>query len=213
MTTALTKSVARVITIGDVRYKVLMTADGFHLKEQRKRRGIEVSWSSLISLIETQGSSLPQTPTVGDTGVPKAIGVTVASELREAMAALGRADEAFRSAGVLPPEVLAEVASDPFHKRPDQEPDWFIEPMLTPKELASILRLPQASLRSLHIKSVRIAGEERYRQSVVRAYLVEQEAQHTRPPIVDAFPANTLAAERSRTHPQARRFKSYYNRE
>lgn len=71
--------------------------------------------------------------------------------------------------------MLAEVASDPFHSRPKQEPDWFIEPLLTEKELSSILRLPLASVRALGLKSVRVAGEERYRQSVVRAYLIEQE--------------------------------------
>jgi hypothetical protein len=85
-------------------------------------------------------------------------------------------DDAFRNTGILPRELLADVASDPFHGRVSQEPDWFIEPLLTPKAMSSILRLPMPSVQSLPIKSVRVAGEVRYRQSVVRAYLLEQEA-------------------------------------
>jgi len=125
----------------------------------------------------------------------------------------GRADHAFRPAGVLPPEVLADVAEDPFHSKPAQEPDWFIESLLTSRELSSILRLPAASVRALGIKSVQIAGETRYRQSVVRAYLIEQESAETRRSIVSSVGMASSAVSEQRTHPQARRFKSFYNRE
>lgn len=213
MTTALTKPITRVVTIGDTRYKVLMTPSGVRLTEHGKRRGIEVTWSSLIALIEMQGGDVDTTATAADTGVPQAITKDVAREIRAAVAALTRADDAFRNAGVLPPEVLADVASDPFHGRANQEPDWFIEPLLTPKELSLILRLPSPSVRSLPIKSIVIAGEVRYRQSVVRAYLVEQEAQKDRRSIADSILASGSAAAQPRTHPQARRFKSFYNRD
>jgi hypothetical protein len=213
MTTALTKPVTRTVAVGDTRYKVVMTTHGVRLTEHAKRRGIEVSWSSLIALIETQGREVDTANTTPDTGVPQAITKDVAREIRAATAALARADDAFRNAGVLPPEILADVASDPFHERANQEPDWFIEPLLTPKELSSILRLPLPSIRSLPIKSVRIAGEERYRQSVVRAYLIEQESQKDRRSIVDSIISPTSVAAQPRTHPQARRFKSFYNRD
>jgi len=111
-----------------------------------------VSRSSLISLIESQGNERDTSSTTGDTGVPQAIRKDVAREVRAAAAALARADEGFRNAGALPPEVLANLAADPFHDRPNQEPDWFIEPLLTPKELASILRLPLPSVRALPVQ-------------------------------------------------------------
>ena len=212
MTTALTRPLTRGVTIGDTRYKVVMTSHGMRLTEHGKRRGIEVSWSSLIALIETQGREIDTANTTAETGVPQAITKDVAREIRAAAAALARADDAFRNAGVLPPEVLADVAADPFHGRPNQEPDWFIEPLLTPKELSSILRLPVQSIRSLPLKSVRIAGEERYRQSVVRAYLIEQEAQKDGRSITNSILSSVTADKRAQTHPQARRFKSYYDR-
>ena len=213
MTTALAKPVTRAVTIGNVRYKVVMTPQGVRLTEHGKRRGIEVSWSSLISLIEADGREMDTSQTTAGTGVPQAITQDVAREIRAAAAALTRADDAFRSAGILPPEVLTDVASDPFHRRPKQEPDWFIEPLLTAKELSSILRLPLASVRSLGIKSVRISGEVRYRQSLVRAYLIEHESNDDQPSIAESILSCASTASEHRTHPQARRFKSYYNRD
>jgi hypothetical protein len=213
MTTALTKPVARAVTVGDLQYKVVMTPHGVRLTEHGKRRGVEVSWSSLIALIETEGREVDTWERTTGTGVPEAITKDVAREIRSAAAALARADDAFRNAGILPPELLADIASDPFHGRANKEPDWFIEPLLTPKELSSILRLPMASIRSLPIKSVRIAGETRYRQSVVRAYLIEQEREGDRVSMATSVIASTSTEPDRRTHPQARRFKSFYNRD
>lgn len=211
MTTALEKPIARAVTIGDTRYKVILSQDGVRLTEHKKRRGIEIFWASLISLIDTDGKEGDTTNKTSGTGVPQSITNDVAKEIRAAAAALARADDSFRAAGILPPEVLAEISSDPFHQRPKSEPDWFIEPLLTGKEVASILRLPIQSIRGLGITSVRIAGEERFRQSVVRAYLIEQENQSSRATF--SPPQSSSGAARQTTHPQARRFKSYYNKD
>jgi len=213
MTTILDKPLTRAVTIGGTRYKVVMTPHGVRLTEHGKRRGIEVSWSSLIALIESEGREVDTVQSTAGTGVPEAITKDVARELRLAAAALARADDAFRNAGILPPEVLANFASDPFHGRVNQEPDWFIEPLLTPKELSSILRLPMPSIRSLPIKSVRIAGETRYRQSIVRAYLIEQEHEGNRIAVSASIASSVSPASDRRTHPHARRFKSFYNRD
>jgi hypothetical protein len=94
-----------------------MTSHGVRLTEHGKRRGVEVSWSSLIALIDTEGREVDTGQTAGGTGVPEAISKDVAREIRSAAAALARADDAFRNAGVLPLEILADVASDPFHGR------------------------------------------------------------------------------------------------
>jgi hypothetical protein len=213
MTTELAKPVARTVRIGDTLYKVVMTANGVRLTEHRKRSGNDVSWSSLIALIESQGREAETVKRAAGTGLPQAISRDVAREIRSAASALARADEVFRQAGILPPAVLAEAAPDPIHGPANQEPDWFIEPLLTPNELSSILRLPLPSIRSLPIKSVRIAGEVRYRQSVVRAYLIEQESREGRVAVPPPVRTPASASPEHRTHPLARRFKSYYNRD
>lgn len=212
MTVAITKPIARTVFIGDLRYKAVMTTHGVRLTEHGKRRGVEVSWSSLISLIDRDGREVDTTRDTPGTGVPEAITKDVAREIRTAVAALSRAHDAFCAAGVLPPEVLADVAEDPFNARPTQEPDWFVEPLLTLKELASIFRLPSASVRALGIKSVQIAGEVRFRQSVVRAYLIEQESAPTRQAVLRSTVSSGSAPEQTE-HPYARRFKSFYGRD
>jgi hypothetical protein len=213
MTTALTKPIVRTVLLGDTRYKIVMTAQGVRINQHAKRRGIEVSWSSLVDLIDSKGGEVGNTKTTADTGVPQAITKDVAREIRSAITALARADDAFRVAGILPPEILNDVASDPFHPRSNQEPDWFIEPLLTAKELSSILRMPLAIVRGLGIKTVRIAGEERFRQSAVRAYLIEQETKDDRRSLTGPIQPATPLTSDHRTHPQARRFKSFYNRD
>jgi hypothetical protein len=213
MTTPLTKPITRTVLLGDTRYKLVITTQGIRISQHAKRRGMEVSWSSLIALIDSMGGDVDTTKTTTDTGVPQAITKDVAREIRSAMAALGRADDAFRVAGFLLPEVLEDIASDPFHPRSNQEPDWFIEPLLTAKELSSILRMPVPVVRGLGIKTVRIAGEERFRQSAVRAYLIEQERKDDRRSLTGPVQPDSPSTADHRTHPQARRFKSFYNRD
>src|ERR1043165_1108523 len=105
MTTILAKSLARLVAVGDVNYKVVMTTTGLRISAQRKRQGVEVPWSSLVSLIETYGRAGTEPRAASPAGVPRAVTHDVAREVRSAAAALDRAEEAFKSAGVLPPEV------------------------------------------------------------------------------------------------------------
>jgi hypothetical protein len=64
---------------------------------------------------------------------------------------------------------------DPVYGRPEQRSDWFIEPLLTAAEVASILRLSTAAVGRLRIRWISLAGERRYRQSEVRQYLTREE--------------------------------------
>ena len=76
----------------------------------------------------------------------------------------------------LPPSLRAGMERDPDYELPDQRNDWFVEPLLTPFEVASILRLSPVSVRRLPIPSISLAGELRYRQSELRRYLAQQES-------------------------------------
>ena len=55
-----------------------------------------------------------------------------------------------------------------------------MEPLLTLTEVASILRVTPRSVQQLGLRVIRIAGEERFQQSVIREYLRQHEAQSTR---------------------------------
>ena len=178
MTTPLVKAITREVLVSGAAYKVTMTAE--HLKIVRKggRKGVEISWDDLINFEHRSSADIPpvqasmaedraRTPT-------RSILNEVAQDLRAASGALARADEILTQAGALPAALMAQVASDPTYGRAQQHDHWFVEPLLTIVEVASILRVSTRVARRLGLRVVRVGGEERYLQSVIREYLREQ---------------------------------------
>ena len=49
MTTQLTHPLTRELTIGSATYTLTVTPDGFKLVPKGKRKGLEMSWASLVS--------------------------------------------------------------------------------------------------------------------------------------------------------------------
>lgn len=89
--------------------------------------------------------------------------------------ALARAVDTLTRSGDIPAALLASVEPDSVHGRIREQDDWFIEPLLTSDELASILRVSKAVAAHLPIRSLMISGEKRFRQSEVRDYLMKHE--------------------------------------
>jgi hypothetical protein len=110
------------------------------------------------------------------TNPSRAILSEIAKELQTAASGVSRADQTLTQAGSLPPKPRAEMATDPQYGRPEERQDWFIEPLLTVQEVASVLRLSTRAVRRLPIHTLLLAGEVRYRQSEIRGYLKKQEA-------------------------------------
>lgn len=181
MTTPLIRPLTREILVAGTAYKVTLTADRLLLTRKGRQKGIEVSWDDILAFEERQAALAPApapqaTAEVQRKTPPKAVLTDIVREVRAATAALSRADEVLTQAGALPPALMAEVATDPIHGRAEPRDDWFVEPLLTPAEVASILRLSTRAVRRLPIPSITLAGEVRYRQSELRQYLRQQEA-------------------------------------
>jgi hypothetical protein len=111
-----------------------------------------------------------------EANVPRSVLGDVAGALREATALLARADETLAQAGALPAELRMQPPSDPHFGRPEHRDDWFVEPLLTEREVASILRLSTRAVRRLALRSIRLGGQTRYRQSELRHFLQNQES-------------------------------------
>jgi len=99
----------------------------------------------------------------------------IALELRSAISSLARADEVMTQAGALPATLMAQLAPDPQYGRADPQDHWFVEPLFTIVEVASIIRVSTCAVRRLGLRVVRIGGEERYQQSVLREFLRDQQ--------------------------------------
>ena len=174
MTTPLRKPLAREVVLDDVPFKVVLSDEGVRITPKGKRKAPVVSWETIMRLSQTSDED-PPTPSTAEDGLPDSIAGEIAAEITTARAALGRAGEKLGAAKDLPPELRLQIDPDPVYGEREQRSDWFIEPLLTPTEVASVLRVSMAAVMRLPIRWVSIAGERRYRQSEVRRYLDREE--------------------------------------
>jgi hypothetical protein len=176
MATSLAKPVAREIVLGDQAYKVVISPEGLRLTRKGARKGAELTWDTVLALGQAPPSAPRQATSRAD--VPTAIAADIAKEVRTATDALGRARAVLAKAGSVPAALLMEAEPDAVYGRADSRTDWYIEPLLTPTEVASILRVSRTAVTHLGIPSVRVAGETRYRQSEIRRYLTSHEGRY-----------------------------------
>ncbi|HET7552353.1 MAG TPA: helix-turn-helix domain-containing protein [Gemmatimonadaceae bacterium] len=181
MTTPLVRPLTREILVSGTAYRVMMTADRLTLTPKGRRKGaVEVTWDEILSWRE-QGGRSPEIPATASGAVPpKSVLSEVARDLVSAAAAIARADETLTQAGALPPELRAELSTDPYYGRPEIRDDWFIEPLLTEREVASVLRVSTRAVRRLPLRYILIGGETRFRQSEIRSFLQRQESKNAR---------------------------------
>lgn len=175
MTTLLVKPLSRELLVAGTAYRVTLTADRVKLTGKGKRvPAVDLTWDEVLAWCVAHAEAA--SPSASKEDVPRSVLGEVAGALREATALLAQADETLARAGGLPAELRMEAASDPHFGRPDHRDDWFIEPLLTEREVASILRLSTRAVRKLALRSIRLGGQTRYRQSEIRHFLQSQES-------------------------------------
>ena len=174
MTTVLDRSLAREVLLEGQPFKIVLSPSGIRISEKGRRKGTEVTWDTVLALGQTP---IPANKTASPgTDLPVAIAVDVAREVRKATEALGRASTSLLNVAQVPPELLADIEADRVYGHMEHRTDWFIEPLLTADELASLLRVSRSTAAHLPIPSLTISGERRFRQSAVRRYLSDQES-------------------------------------
>jgi hypothetical protein len=175
VTTPLVRPLTREILVGGSAYKLVISADRLVLTPKGRRSGgTEVTWDQLLAFQE-RTSEAPAS-TASKSAVSRSILNEIALALRAATSSLNKADEALTQAGVLPAELRAELHPDFVYGARDEQSDWFVEPLLTDREVASILRVSTRAVRRLPLRSILISGETRYRQSEIREFLRKQES-------------------------------------
>lgn len=182
MTTPLVRPLTREILVSGTTYKVTLTTDRIVLKAKGRRKGVEITWDELITFEVRHGEAPVPTvppPEAPRKAPPRAVLTDIVREVRAASAALTRADDVLTQAGALPAALMAEMAADPTYGRSEPMDHWFVEPLLTIAEVASILRLSPRAVRRLSLPTITLAGEPRYRQSELREYLRRQESKPT----------------------------------
>jgi hypothetical protein len=176
MTTSLEKPLAREVVIGGEPYKVVISPDGVRITAKGRRLGVMIPWLSLLAVDEKKDAGRSTQSENGNIpGVPKSVAADVAREVKLAGDALNRARTALVEAGTLPAALLVGMDPDPAYGGVENRNDWYIEPLLTDEEVASILRIPRRAVPNFEIDSVVIGGQTRYRQSEVRRFIRDNE--------------------------------------
>jgi hypothetical protein len=173
VTTLLSRQLAREVIIAGAPFKVVVSPSGVRISEKGRRKGVEIPWDALLTLGQRPMSNTPRSR--DDASSSTAIVADIAKEVKVANTALKKAVETIERAGDIPAALLSGIEPDSIHGRIQERDDWFIEPLLTSDEVASILRVSRAVAGHLPIRSLRISGELRFRQSDVRAFLRDQE--------------------------------------
>lgn len=175
MTTALVNPLSREVLVAGTAYRVTIAVDRITLRAKGKRtNAIDITWDELLTWREHDVETPPVTR--APSHPPRSVLTDVAQDLRAAAASLAKADAGLVQAGALPPELRTESAGDPVYGRAEQSSDWFIEPLLTVREVANVLRISTRAVKHLALRSIVLAGEVRYRQSEVREFLRKQES-------------------------------------
>lgn len=178
MTTPLRKPLTRELVLDDVPFKVVVSPEGVRIAGKGKRKAPIVSWETILRLTQgLQAEGRPPSPSIDK--LPDSVAAEIATDIAAARAALDLAAEKLGAAKDLPPELRRQIDADPVYGHLEQRSDWFIEPLLTPPEVASVLRVSTAAVARLQIRWILIAGERRYRQSEVRRYLEREEREGT----------------------------------
>jgi hypothetical protein len=177
MTTSLAKPLAREIVLGDQAYKVVVSLEGVRLTRKGARKGAELKWDTILAPGRESEPPLPALRAQGS-DVPTPIASDIAKEVRTATDALARARTVLAKAGSVPAALLMEIEPDPVYGSAEARTDWYIEPLLTSTEVASILRVSRSAVTRLGIPSVQLDGERRYRQSELRRYLMSRESNY-----------------------------------
>lgn len=173
MTTALVKPLAREVLVSGTAYRVTIAADRITVKAKGKRtNAIDLTWDELLTwqVHDVDTPAVTRAPSQP----PRSVLTDVAQEIRAATTSLAKADASLIQAGALPSELRTEAAGDPVYGRAEQASDWFIEPLLTVREVASVLRISTRAVKHLALRSIVLAGEVRYRQSEIREFLRRQ---------------------------------------
>jgi hypothetical protein len=179
MTTALTKPLARQVDYDGHQYKVVVSAEGIRLTPKGARRGVALTWSDILSFDEapaggSDGVDLSAAPSAR-TGNSRKLGMqdVVAADV---LILMKRANETLAEAATLIdhaselPSLLANNRELPQPTEKERS-DWYIEPLLTIRQVSQLLGVSSRRVRTLPLKSMNLDGQIRYHPADLRRFL------------------------------------------
>jgi hypothetical protein len=178
MTTALTKPLARQVEYEGHLYKVVVSADGIRLTAKGARRGVMLTWGDVLSFDEAHdaersplaaGVPSPTSAHSPKLGMQDVVAADVLLLMKRANETLTEAATLIDRASELP-SLLAKGREPP---RPSEKErsDWYIEPLLTIRQVSQLLAVSSRRVRTLPLKAINLDGHVRYHPAELRRFL------------------------------------------
>ena len=175
MTTRLERPLAREILIDGQPYKVVLSAAGLRLTQKGYRKGVEVGWGDLNANGQDAVSDVDGNP---PPSVSHRAGLDPTELARAVIGvefAIARLRRLVAQSDASPSSVRDDLERAGGNRMDGEFAGWFVEPLLTPQEVAALFRVSTRAVPHLGLRSVLIGGAERYRRSEVREFLARQE--------------------------------------
>lgn len=179
MTTLLTKPIARAFQHGGQSYKVVLSSDGIRVTPKGGRHAVTLSWDDVLSVEEQRlptvrdlGGRAAEDPDSGQAprlGVQEVVAADVLLLIQDVTEKLGQASALIDRASELP-SLLATHRQPPLPSE-EQRSDWFIEPLLTIRQVSQLLGVSSRKVRGLPLKAVILDGDVRYQPAELRRFL------------------------------------------
>jgi hypothetical protein len=173
MPTTLTRPLTRWVDHDGETYKLVIAPDGIRITRKNGRKATTLSWDDVLTRTE-EPRSLSDTSSNDSVAAQPVLGMTpdVAADvlvlMRQANDRLADASKLIDSAGALP-SIIAGQRHPPEPSERERS-DWYIEPLLTIQQVARVFGISTQRVRTLPIKCLNVAGEERYHPAEVRKY-------------------------------------------
>lgn len=180
MATPLSKPVTRELDFNGAPYRVVLSPDGLRITRKHGRQGVTFSWDQLLAP-DTKDDPKPSTVAplaAAKLGMPDVVAADVLLLARRASDTIGDIVALVNRASDLP-------ASLAMHREPppptdEQRSDWYLEPLLTVRQVAELLSVSTGRVRGLSLKPVNVDGQIRYQPAEVRRFLATR-AESSRP--------------------------------
>lgn len=183
MSTRLSKSIVRRLQYGTGFYKVVVSPEGIRVTPKGSRRGVDVSWDDILAFEESrvEPSAVVELSAVDsmsvrnrkpNLGMQDVVAADLLLLIQHMTDALVEASSLINGASELP-AILAKHR-EPHRPREEERSDWYIEPLLTIRQVSKLLGVSTRRVRNLSIKAISLDGEVRYQPAELRRFLAMQ---------------------------------------
>jgi len=179
VTTPLKKPIAREFQHAGTCYKVTLSPDGIRVTPKGGRRGVTLSWDDVLGFDEERpvpssagAATSPGAAGASRLGMQDVVATDVLLLLRRANETLTEASALIDGASELP-SILAAHREPPAPSEKERS-DWYIEPLLTVRQVSQLLGVSTRRVRGLPLKAVNLDGQIRYQPAELLRFLAAQ---------------------------------------